>query len=652
MGQQLRPQRPATPSPRRPVMNLRRKPKIAWLLMIVTLVSCLTACSDGETAQIQRKDTSTSNASTVSTVNNGNTGDDIQTGNIEIPSFDKNEFPKLDGSTATIPLGQMMYRMSTGATELDAATDIKFSKTTESYIKLLNSEVDLVIAYEAGDKAKNYPGYSDLIIEPIGMDALVFLCNQKNPVDNLSTDDIKSIYTGKIRNWRDVGGEDKDIIPFQRPENSGSQTLMTKLVMHGSRMMQAPEEWTPSEMGELIEAVARYDNSEKSIGYSVYYYAANMYQDPDVRMISVDGVKPESNTIRSGQYPYVNPFYVAIRKDSPENSPARIMFDWLTGVDGQSLINALGYVGVNDSAKTLPTDYIVAGRAIDIGDNNKLVISAQCYNGNSGIIVFDRNLKPEKFIPNIDIIDGGECAILRNNLILARNTEQKDSQENIGLYDAEKQEWVVEPVYAGGTRFFENGELRSYYLTNFDPVNYTPTEIVSVDSYGRITNELVDEERYYSAYQTSEPKNYSYDFQDDYSDFYFGNRLQLHRVNGGEGVSTTELVVDGKVIEKAEIANIDPVEAAISRVDRMPIGYIGISMYDYDNWESYNLVNNRFALIDSTGDVVYIIKMPPSEWVIMAYDEYYVTGNMDGKYKICNPDGDVITTWIYYEYDE
>ena len=217
----------ATPSPRRPVMNLRRKPKIAWLLIVVMLVCCLTACSDGETAQIQRKDTSTSNASTVSTVNNGNTVDDIQAGNIEIPSFDKNEFPKLDGSTATIPLGQMMYRMSTGATELDAATDIKFSKTTESYIKLLNSEVDLVIAYEAGDKAKNYPGYSDLIIEPIGMDALVFLCNQKNPVDNLSTDDIKGIYTGKIRNWRDVGGEDKDIIPFQRPENSGSQTIFT-----------------------------------------------------------------------------------------------------------------------------------------------------------------------------------------------------------------------------------------------------------------------------------------------------------------------------------------------------------------------------------------------------------------------------------------
>lgn len=645
-------------------MNLMRKGKsvITVLLIMAMLMCCLTACSEKAVVQIQRKDSNTNGSSEIDTEGNSNVGDNTQNGNnansgdatltgdIEIPYYDKNTFPKLDGSTATLPLGQLMYQMSTGASELDAATEITFSKTTESYVKLIDREVDLVIAYEAGDKAKSKSGYDDLLIEPIGMDALVFLCNQKNPINNLSIDDIKGIYTGKIKNWKDVGGENNDIIPFQRPENSGSQTLMTRLVMKNTPMMAAPEEWTPGEMGDLIEAVARYDNSENSIGYSVYYYAANMYQDPDVKMISVDGVKPESDTIRGGEYPYVNPFYVAIRKDAPENSPQRVMFDWLTGVDGQSLINALGYVGVKDYAKTLPEDYMVAEAAIDIGDKNKLVFSAQQYNGNAGIVIFDRHLKPERFIPDIDIADSGRYVILRNNMLIARDTKQKNDRNNFGLYDVEKMEWVVAPAYEGSVRLFDNGEIKSYYFTNFDPADYSLTETISVDAYGRVTNELVDEDSYYSAYRTTEPQNYSYDFQDDYNDFYYGSRLKLHRTQGNN--STAELLIDGMVIEKADIANVEPVEDAITIVDEMPIGYMGIVMYDYADRENYTITNGRYILVNRDGNVVYTINTLPSEWVIMARDEYYIIGSSEGRYKICNPAGEIITTWQYYEYDE
>ncbi len=98
----------------------------------------------------------------------------------------------------------------------------------------------------------------------------------------------------------------------------GSQNLMEKLVMKGTAMAEAPQDFVVSEMGELIEKVSAYDNTGEALGYSVYYYAKNMYQKPELKFMAVDGVMPSSDTIRDGSYPYVSDFYAAVRKDEPK----------------------------------------------------------------------------------------------------------------------------------------------------------------------------------------------------------------------------------------------------------------------------------------------------------------------------------------------
>ena len=70
----------------------------------------------------------------------------------------------------------------------------------------------------------------ELEIVPIGMEAFVFFVNKKNPVDELTTDQIRAIYRGEITNWRDVGGSDKIINPLTRIKGSGSQTMMDKFM--------------------------------------------------------------------------------------------------------------------------------------------------------------------------------------------------------------------------------------------------------------------------------------------------------------------------------------------------------------------------------------------------------------------------------------
>ena len=629
--------------------------KIQGLLIVALLVICLAACGKNKNIEVAGDNTDTTSTEEAASDNaQGNLADDgdNEAGEITIPKFDKDSFPKIDGSTATLPLGQLMYRMSTGASELEAATDIEFTRTTESYIQLIDGNADLVIAYEAGERAKNYAGYEDLIIEPIGLDALVFLCNQRNKIDSLSADEIRGIYTGEYTDWSDLGGATKEIIPFQRPENSGSQTLMEKLMMKGTPMIEAPEELTPGEMGDLIEDVASYDNSANAIGYSVYYYAANMYKVPEIKLLAVDGVMPESNTIRSGEYEYVNPFYVAIKKDAPENSPQKLLFDWLTNEDGQSLINALGYVAIKDSSKTLPEDYQISNVNIDLGDE-QLLISAGIYNGNAGVIVFDNHLKPEKYISEIGIYGGADYAISKNNLILARSTEIKTSEQNVGLYDLEKQKWIVAPEYEGVAPYYEDGVIEKYYFYSYQysEDEYSATIDVA-DVKGNLLKEAATEEDISEAYLSSYLDNYTTDYQEDYNDFYFANRVKLHREDGENWIGNAELYIDDKLIQKANNAHIIPAEAVISWDDELPRGYIAVKTYDVIDYETYEIANNTYILIDDKGDLVYNMELPPNEAVIMGTRDYCLIYAVGGRYKLVNSKGETITSWRYEDYDD
>ncbi|MDR1692959.1 MAG: phosphate ABC transporter substrate-binding protein, partial [Oscillospiraceae bacterium] len=85
-------------------------------------------------------------------------------------------------------------------------------------------------------------------------------------------------------------------------------------------------------------------NGGGAIGYNVFYYVSRMKSDPNIKILSVDGVEPTNETIRSGEYPFVNDFYAAIRASEPQGSPARVLYDWLQGEEGQTLVEAAGYV--------------------------------------------------------------------------------------------------------------------------------------------------------------------------------------------------------------------------------------------------------------------------------------------------------------------
>ena len=264
------------------------------------------------------------------------------------PLFLKDGLPKLDGSTANIPLAKMVLQRVCTLSDKEIEERTTFSTTPNAYMNLVGGNTDFLLIYEADEETKAAIKESGVELEyhAIGKDALVFLANEGNRVQTLTTKQIQDIYQGKITNWKTVGGEDLPIVAYQRAAKSGSQALMVKLVMKNLPLMKAPTELYPLEMGGLIDAMASYNNSKNAIGYSVYYYARNMYTQPGLRFMAVDGVEPSNKTIADGSYPFVNEFYAVIRKNEPENSSARQLLDWMVSEQGTKAVADAGYVGL------------------------------------------------------------------------------------------------------------------------------------------------------------------------------------------------------------------------------------------------------------------------------------------------------------------
>ena len=264
--------------------------------------------------------------------------------------FTRKNFPRLNGSTSTVPLAEAVCSALLGESREDVGDLIHFSKTTQAYRELLSGNADLLIIGEANVDIlaeKEAKGF-EWLKTPFATDAFVFVVNEKNPVDSITVEEARKIYTGEITNWSQLGGRDEPIIPFQRNAEAGSQTLMEKHVMQGTPMMEAPEDYIVATMGGLMAAVKSYDNSAGAIGYSVYYYAEEMKAAQGLKLLKLEGVEPNPDTIRSEEYPIVNPKYVVISAKAAEDSPTKQLYDWLLSEEGQELIAAEGYVSVMD----------------------------------------------------------------------------------------------------------------------------------------------------------------------------------------------------------------------------------------------------------------------------------------------------------------
>lgn len=258
------------------------------------------------------------------------------------------DLPVLDGATALYPV-YAAFAEAVYDEDAFSQDDVLCTNTHNAYEAVIAGERDVVFMAGASKQqaADAREAGADLRFTPIGREAFVFLVGRSNPIDNITYQQIRNIYSGKTADWGTLGWrEGGKMIVFQRPEGSGSQTGL-ETIMDGFPI-QAPQPLPDASLlgtNSLMRQVSvEWHGVQPALGYSYRFFATTMYANPDAKLLKVNGVEPTMENIRSGAYPFVVDFY-AVTNGEPEGNAKRLI-DWILSPQGQELIEKTGYTPV------------------------------------------------------------------------------------------------------------------------------------------------------------------------------------------------------------------------------------------------------------------------------------------------------------------
>ena len=169
----------------------------------------------------------------------------------------------------------------------------------------------------------------------LALDGIAIIVNPANPVADLDLETIAKIYTGEITNWKDVGGDDGEIVVIGREAGSGTRDGFESITDTKDACAYRQE---LTSTGDVIATVAQNPNA---IGY-----ASLAAIKDSVKALSVNGVVPSEETVKDGSYLVQRPFVLVTRTDEALSADAQKFFDFATSADAAEIIAAAGAVAV------------------------------------------------------------------------------------------------------------------------------------------------------------------------------------------------------------------------------------------------------------------------------------------------------------------
>ena len=170
----------------------------------------------------------------------------------------------------------------------------------------------------------------------VAIDGIAIVVNSKNPVADLTVEQIAKLYTGEVTNWKDVGGSDAPVVCIGREAASGTRDGFESIT-DTKEKCQYRQELTST--GNVITAVAQ---NPDAIGY-----ASLASLDDSVRALTVGGVAPSEETVKDGSYAIQRPFVLVTKTDAKLSEAAQAFFDFATSADAAPLISKAGAVAAN-----------------------------------------------------------------------------------------------------------------------------------------------------------------------------------------------------------------------------------------------------------------------------------------------------------------
>ncbi len=261
------------------------------------------------------------------------------------------EIPVLDGSTSTYDITKNIYHAFYHNSDKAPGFPKAHSKTTNSYRRLIDGEVEMIFVPDAGEDVLKYAEEKGVKLKfiPIANEALVFFTGTKNTVDNITTQQLRDIYVNNgITNWMDLGGSDSTLAAYCRNTDSGSHAQMENFILDGNEINESiSKERTSVMMSSILTEVDDYNRKNKgsfAMGYSLYYYYFNnqMFLGPvDLKLMSIDGIAPTEETIANGTYPYTTNYYAVIR-DGENNPRVDAFAELMQGEFGDAIVQLSG----------------------------------------------------------------------------------------------------------------------------------------------------------------------------------------------------------------------------------------------------------------------------------------------------------------------
>lgn len=168
----------------------------------------------------------------------------------------------------------------------------------------------------------------------IAIDGIAVVTNTANKVENLTVNQVKDIFTGKITNWKEVGGQDAPIVVISREEGSGTRDGFQDIL--GFESEELTKDATINDGSGNVKSTV--EGNENAIAYISFGYLDDTLND-----LKIDGVEANDENVVAGKYPISRPFLVINKKDAMTDN-AKAFVDFIMSEEGQNIISEEGFI--------------------------------------------------------------------------------------------------------------------------------------------------------------------------------------------------------------------------------------------------------------------------------------------------------------------
>lgn len=176
-----------------------------------------------------------------------------------------------------------------------------------------------------------------LVEVEVAFDGMAVITSKNNKIDSLKLSEVKDIYTGKITNWKDVGGEDSQIVVVSREDGSGTRDAFQEIVGYTSEELYK-ESIIGDGSGNIKTTVA---GNNHAIGFISFEYIDN-----SVNAVKIDDIAPIAENVKNGEYKLSRPFLLVYKEENLKENGNKLI-DFILSKEGQNIVEESGLIRIN-----------------------------------------------------------------------------------------------------------------------------------------------------------------------------------------------------------------------------------------------------------------------------------------------------------------